>query len=48
MNQIIENSDTIPLTSDEVAAIAEAEAEIERGERVSSESIDAFWRKHGL
>ena len=37
-----------PLTSDEAAAIAEAEAEIGRGERVSPETIKAFWRSHGL
>ena len=36
------------LTSDEAAAIAEAEAEIGRGERVSFEVIQAFWREHGL
>jgi hypothetical protein len=37
-----------PLTSDEAAAIAEAEAEIARGDRVPSETIRAFWRSHGL
>jgi len=36
------------LTPDEAAAIAEAEAEIARGERVSPETIQAFWRTHGL
>jgi hypothetical protein len=36
------------LTSDEAAAIAEAEAEIARGERVPAETIAAFWRAHGL
>jgi hypothetical protein len=37
-----------PLTADEAAAIAEAEAEIARGERVPAETIQAFWRAHGL
>jgi hypothetical protein len=37
-----------PLTPDEAAAIAEAEAELSRGERVPSEVIQAFWRSHGL
>lgn len=36
------------LTADEAAAIAEAEAEIARGERVPAETIAAFWRAHGL
>ena len=36
-----------PLSADEVAAIAEAEAEIGRGERVAPEVIKAFWRTHG-
>ena len=38
----------MPLTDDEAAAIAEAEAEIARGERVPPETIQAFWRSHGL
>jgi hypothetical protein len=38
----------IALTEEEAAAIAEAEAEIGRGERVSQETIQAFWRAHGL
>jgi hypothetical protein len=38
----------VPLTSDEAAALAEADAEIERGERVPPEVIEAFWRTHGL
>jgi len=37
-----------PLTPDEAAAIAEAEAEIARGERAPPETIQAFWRTHGL
>ena len=36
-----------PLTQDEAAAIAEAEAEIARGERVHAETIQAFWPAHG-
>jgi hypothetical protein len=39
---------TTPLTSEEAAAIAEAEAEIGRGERVPRETIRAFWHSHGL
>jgi hypothetical protein len=35
-----------PLTADEAEAIAEAE--IGRGERGPSETIQAFWRAHGL
>jgi hypothetical protein len=37
-----------PLTADESQAIAEAEAEIARGERLPPEAIQAFWRSHGL
>ena len=37
-----------PLTPDEAAAIAEAEAEIARGERVPPDVINSFWRAHGL
>ena len=37
-----------PLTPDEAAAIAGAEAEIARGERVPSDVIESFWRAHGL
>ena len=37
-----------PLTSDEAAAIAEAETEIARGERIPAETIQAFWHSHGL
>jgi hypothetical protein len=37
-----------PLTANEAEAIAEAEAEIGRGERVPPETIQAFWRAHGL
>jgi hypothetical protein len=35
-----------PLSSDEAAAIAEAEAEIARGERVPPDVIQAFWQAH--
>jgi hypothetical protein len=38
----------VPLSPEEAAAIAEAEAEIGRGERVPPETIQAFWRAHGL
>jgi hypothetical protein len=37
-----------PLTPDEADAIAQAEAEIARGERVPPETLQAFWRAHGL
>jgi hypothetical protein len=37
-----------PLSEDEAAAIAEAEAQIARGERVSPETMRTFWRSHGL
>jgi hypothetical protein len=37
-----------PLTPDEAAAIAEAEAEIAQGQRVSPETMQMFWRSHGL
>jgi hypothetical protein len=37
-----------PLTADEATAISEAEAEIARGKRVPAETIQAFWRAHGL
>jgi hypothetical protein len=38
----------VELNQDELAAIAEAEAEIARGERVPRETVEAFWRAHGL
>jgi hypothetical protein len=37
-----------PLLPEEAEAIAEADAEIERGERVPPEVIEEFWRSHGL
>jgi hypothetical protein len=37
-----------PLTPEEAAVIAEAEAEIARGERVPPETVQEFWRAHGL
>ena len=36
------------LSADETAAIAEAEAEIARGEGVSEQEMRVFWRRHGL
>ena len=38
----------VALTAEAAEAIAEAEAEIGRGERVAPETIQAFWRAHGL
>jgi hypothetical protein len=38
----------IPLSDDESAAIAEAEAEIARGERVPPKIIQRFWEIHGV
>jgi hypothetical protein len=34
------------LTMDDAAAVAEAEVEIGRGERVPNEIVQAFWRAH--
>jgi hypothetical protein len=34
------------LTADEATALAEAEVEIGRGERVPNEIVQAFWRAH--
>lgn len=36
------------LSDDERAAIAEAEAQLARGERVSDEAVRSFWSRHGL
>lgn len=36
------------LEPDEIAAIAEAEAEIARGEGLTGEELKAFWRSLGL
>jgi hypothetical protein len=36
-----------PPSPEEAAAIAEAEAEIARGERVPADVIEAFWRTSG-
>ena len=41
-------ADDEPLTAADKAAIAEAEAELARGEHVPPETIRAFWAKHGL
>lgn len=35
-------------SEEELAAIAEAEAQLSRGERVPQAAVDAFWRRHGL
>lgn len=39
---------SIPLSADEAAAIAEAEAELARAERAPQVQIDALWRRNGL
>lgn len=38
----------IELTADDAQAIAEAEVELARGERVLPDQINAFWRRNGL
>jgi hypothetical protein len=38
----------IALTADEAQAIAEAEAELARGESVPPDQIKAFWHRNGL
>ncbi len=38
----------LALTDQESQAIAEAESEIARGERVPPDQIKAFWRRNGL
>jgi predicted transcriptional regulator len=38
----------IELTPEEEADLAEAEAEIERGELATPEEVCAMWAKHGL
>lgn len=35
-------------TADEARAIAEAEAELARGERAPQDQINAFWHRNGL
>jgi len=37
----------IQLTADEDADLAEAEAEVARGELASAEEVSAMWKKHG-
>jgi hypothetical protein len=37
----------IRLTSEEEADLAEAEAEIQRGELATTEEVHAMWEKHG-
>jgi hypothetical protein len=36
------------LTAEDAAAIAQAEAELSRGERVAPQAIRTFWHNHGL
>ena len=36
-----------PLGPDEATAVAEGESELARGERVSADAIQAFWRSNG-
>jgi predicted transcriptional regulator len=38
----------IQLTAEEEADLAEAEAEVERGELATPEEVRAMWAKHGL
>ena len=38
----------IHLTAEEEADLAEAEAEVERGELATAEEVRAMWAKHGL
>ena len=40
--------DPAVLSSDEALAIAEAEAELARGERADRDEVQAFWTSHGL
>jgi hypothetical protein len=39
---------SIPLTAEEDADLAEADAEAERGEFATDEEVRAMWAKHGL
>jgi hypothetical protein len=41
-------TDEEPFTEADAAAIAEAKAQLARGERVPAETMRAFWAKHGL
>ena len=38
----------ISLSAEEAAAIAEAEAELARGERAPKDQLEAVWRRNGL
>lgn len=38
----------VPLTRDELAAIARSKAEAARGEFATDEQVRAMWAKHGL
>jgi hypothetical protein len=48
--QLAEENDLPPIamSDDGEASFAESMAEVERGEFVSDETIQAFWAKHGL
>jgi hypothetical protein len=37
-----------PLTPETIAALSEADAQIAQGERVSPETMHAFWQSQGL
>jgi hypothetical protein len=41
-------TDDEPFTEANAAAIAEAKAQLARGEQVPAETVRAFWAKHGL
>jgi hypothetical protein len=45
---LLELAADTPLEPDEIAAIEEADAEIERGEGISGEELKGFWRSLGL
>jgi hypothetical protein len=45
---LLELTNDAPMTAEDAAAIAEAEAELSRGERVAPPAIRAFWHNHGL
>ncbi|WP_448950055.1 hypothetical protein [Labrys neptuniae] len=42
------NEDAFVLTPEDEAALAEAEAELVRGEAISPEKMRTFWSAHGL
>jgi len=43
-----ESAEDIQVSAEEAAAIAEAEAEIARGEHVSEQTVKAFWQRNGV